>query len=324
MSMPASTPNPAPATTTPTPVDRPVTRLAQVPVPARLFPRAAVPRGSKGALSPASLPSGRLEVADAGWSLDELAAYSRVCGYGLGGPVPATWLHVRTFGLQMALMTGRTGESFPLRLLGLVHIANRWTVHAPVGPQDRPTLSVWSEGLTRHPKGALVTLGARAELDGQVVWEGWSDYLARGARLADEVPDVAPVDLLAAATGIDAAALPERAVWRLGAGTGRRYAGVSGDANPIHLSALSAKAFGFPRAIAHGMYTAARAVAAVGPMVPERHRIAVQFAKPLLLPSTAVLRSQAVGERGQGVDLAVTGKDASRVHMTGVVRPLGG
>lgn len=34
------------------------------------------------------------------------------------------------------------------------------------------------------------------------------------------------------------------------------------DLNPIHLHALTAKAFGFPRALAHGMYTSARAFAA--------------------------------------------------------------
>lgn len=34
------------------------------------------------------------------------------------------------------------------------------------------------------------------------------------------------------------------------------------DLNPIHLHALTAKAFGFPRALAHGMYTSARAFSA--------------------------------------------------------------
>ena len=49
-------------------------------------------------------------------------------------------------------------------------------------------------------------------------------------------------------------------MWSLPASASRAYAAVSGDVNPIHMSALTAKAFGFPRAIAHGMYTAARAL----------------------------------------------------------------
>ena len=39
--------------------------------------------------------------------------------------------------------------------------------------------------------------------------------------------------------------------------TGRRYAAISGDYNPIHLSTISAKMFGFKTAIAHGMWTLA-------------------------------------------------------------------
>ena len=180
-----------------------------------------------------------------------------------------------------------TATDFPLAVLGLVHIANRWRMHAPVAPDAEPTLSVWADGLASHPKGVLVTLAASAEVDGRVVWEGWSDYLARGARL-----EGAPGDAAGSSHGaVDAGALPERARWRLGADTGRRYAGVAGDANPIHLSKLTAKAFGFKRAIAHGMYTAARAVAALGPRVPEVHEIEVQFGKPLFLPSTVALRT---------------------------------
>lgn len=43
------------------------------------------------------------------------------------------------------------------------------------------------------------------------------------------------------------------ALWQLGVDTGRAYASVSGDFNPIHLSVLSAKALGMRRSIAHGM-----------------------------------------------------------------------
>ena len=49
---------------------------------------------------------------------------------------------------------------------------------------------------------------------------------------------------------------------------GRRYGLVSGDMNPIHLSAPSAKLFGFRQAIAHGLWTKARALAAMLPRQP--------------------------------------------------------
>jgi acyl dehydratase len=39
---------------------------------------------------------------------------------------------------------------------------------------------------------------------------------------------------------------------------GRAYAALSGDRNPIHLSALTSQLFGFKRPIAHAMYLVAR------------------------------------------------------------------
>ena len=46
----------------------------------------------------------------------------------------------------------------------------------------------------------------------------------------------------------------------------------------------SAKAFGFPRAIAHGMWTKARCLAAL--RLPDAFTVDVRFKKPILLPST--------------------------------------
>ncbi|WP_462417007.1 MaoC family dehydratase [Kytococcus sp. Marseille-QA3725] len=293
--------------------------LEAVPHPVALFPRAVRARG-RGNPSPEDLPVRRLVVPGAGWSIRELADYSRLCGYPLGGPVPSTWLHVRTFGLQMRLMTA---DDFPLAVLGLVHLASRWRMHDPVAPDARPRLMVWAQDLVPHAKGAQVTLAASAEVDGRVVWEGWSDYLSRGTTLSGATElsrGTGPAAGVPTPEPSEAAALPERARWRLGADAGRRYAAVSGDANPIHLSAPTARLFGFPRAIAHGMFTAARTVAWLGPQVPAAHEIDVRFAKPLLLPAAAVLRS----DRSRGVSrVAVTSRDASRVHMTGSVRPLG-
>ncbi|WP_374928904.1 MaoC family dehydratase [Kytococcus sedentarius] len=303
--------------------DLEVELLDAVPSPVSLFGRALRAKG-RSTLSSDDLPATRLVVPDAGWTTRELAAYARLCGYPLGGPVPSTWLHVRTFGLQMKLMTA---HDFPLAVLGLVHITNRWRMHAPVAPDAEPTFTVWADGLAAHPKGVLVTLAARAEVGGDLVWEGWSDYLARGATLVGQATDQStPGGSAAASVGsIDAASLPQRARWRFGADAGRRYAGVAGDANPIHLCAPTAKAFGFKRAIAHGMFTAARAVAALGPRVPVAHEIEVQFGKPLFLPSTVDLRASSVapGDRpARPTELAVTAKDPSIVHMTGVVRAL--
>lgn len=106
--------------------------------------------------------------------------------------------------------------------------------------------------------------------------------------------------------------------WALGGGVGRAYAAVSGDRNPIHMSALTAKAFGFPRAIAHGMYTASRALADIGPAARgEAFTWDVTFAKPVLLPSNVNVRVAREGDvwRYDAWD------SPGRRHLTGSVTP---
>ncbi|MEN0128492.1 MAG: MaoC/PaaZ C-terminal domain-containing protein, partial [Brevundimonas sp.] len=106
--------------------------------------------------------------------------------------------------------------------------------------------------------------------------------------------------------------------WHLGRDIGRQYASVSGDRNPIHLSALSAKALGFPRAIAHGMYTAARGLAAVGAARGDSYEWTVDFAKPVLLPSSP---SICIARDADGFDLTLWNQDAHALHLTSRVTP---
>jgi acyl dehydratase len=232
---------------------------------------------------------------------DAVAAYARACGFRVGAALPGTYPHVLAFALQVELMARR---SFPLPLPGLVHVANAITAHRPVAPGEDLAVAVHAERFVAHPRGATVDLVTAVDAGGARVWDGRSTYLARGARAplgAATEPAPAPEPL----------AGPPSAVWRVDGGTGRRYAAVSGDVNPIHLHPLTARAFGFPRAIAHGMWTAARALAALEGRLPDAWSYDVAFARPLLLPSTVQLRTRAVAD---GWRLDVRGR--SGVHLT--------
>ena len=102
--------------------------------------------------------------------------------------------------------------------------------------------------------------------------------------------------------------------WQAASNIGRRYARVSGDYNPIHLSALSAKLFGFPRAIAHGLWNKARALAALqGHLPASGYSIEVRFQKPVLLPSNLRMRASLPAAEGQ---FDLRGKD-DVPHMAG-------
>jgi len=273
--------------------------------PPRLGPLYA--KAAFGAVGPraTTLPDTELAREDVTVDRDHLAGYARVCGFPVADALPATYPHVLAFPLQVALMAQR---SFPLPLPGLVHVRNRIVQHRTIDAAEPLSLAVHAEGLRAHPKGAQVDLLARVAAGGEPVWEGRSTYLARGAT-APEGPADAPEP-----PGVEAGA--PGATWRVDAGTGRRYARASGDVNPIHLNKWTAKAFGFPRAIAHGMWTAARALAALQGRLPEAFGYDVAFGRPLLLPSTVELRTEATAD---GWAVEVSGRKGA--HLKGHIHP---
>jgi acyl dehydratase len=282
-----------------------MTGPAQPPKLPALFARAALTARGRGG----DLPDTRLTRTGVAVDPAAVAAYARVCDFPLADALPATYPHVLTFPLQVALMADR---AFPLALPGLVHVRNRIEVLRPLGTGEALDLAVRAERFARHRSGATVDLCASVSAGGAEVWRGRSTYLARGASAPDGAPD-ADVD-------VTVGTLPEGTIrWRVPDDTGRRYAKVSGDVNPIHLSGLTAKAFGFKRAIAHGMWIEARALAALSGRLPETLVADVVFKKPLFLPSTVTLAAAPVDG---GWDLAVRNATSGADHLLGTVRPL--
>jgi acyl dehydratase len=220
---------------------------------------------------------------------DHAVDYARLCGFPVGNALPVTYPHVLGFPLQVALMSRR---DFPLPLVGLVHLENTIAWTRPLTMDDSLDISVHATNLRGHKRGRLVDLvtevSAPAEPAAAPVWRGVSTYLARGT--GDETAASPPLPDVTAVRNIGGGA-----TWRLDEAVGRRYAGVSGDVNPIHLHALTARALGLDRAIAHGMYTYARAVAGIGSKIPAGGSSTVWFRKPVKLPSTVLLKVSADG-----------------------------
>jgi MaoC dehydratase-like protein len=235
-----------------------------------------------------------------------LAAYARVCGFDVSDTLPPTYPHMLAFPMHLALMTdGR----FPLPAIGLVHIANTIIVHRPITASERLSLRVWATPIEPHPKGRQFAIHTEAAVGGEPVWEEVSTNLKRGGGGSE------------AAGGEDLPSsenLPATATWRLRGDLGRRYGAVSGDLNPIHVHPLSARLFGFPAAIAHGMWTKARCLAALGPELSGHGRYTVQvaFKRPILLPA-AVQFAEAAQPGGIGFGV----RDAKRgtPHLDGLV-----
>ncbi|KTB61657.1 MaoC/PaaZ C-terminal domain-containing protein [Pseudomonas syringae] len=238
---------------------------------------------------------------------DKLEAYRKVCGFEDSSLLPPTYPHVMAFQLQMQLMTS---PEFPFPLLGLIHVDNCIRIHRPLGGVSQLYISVQATDLRPHRKGAMFTLVTQAEDGLGLLWEEESTMLCTAAQ-----PDSS------SAEQEEPARLPLLQVesWRAPPQIGRDYAKVSGDYNPIHLSAPSAKMFGFPRAIAHGMWLKARTLAALDEHLPASNvEISVQFQKAVRLPADVMLSASAAGSHGQfQVD-----NDQDTVHMTGSWQPV--
>jgi MaoC dehydratase-like protein len=226
---------------------------------------------------------------------DHLAAYNAVCGFRIGEDLPPTYPHVLGFPLQLDLMTDR---AFPFALPGLVHVGNRIARSRPLAVTDPLTLHVSTGNLRPHDRGTQFDVVTTAAVAGEVVWTDTSTYLERGGPGSSQVEHTTPP----APTG----------VWRVPADTGRRYARVSGDRNPIHLHPLAARAFGFPRAIAHGMWTKARCLAAFEGRLPDAFEVDVRFRAPVLLPA-------AVDFSTDGRTFALHHPKSGKPHLTGTL-----
>jgi MaoC like domain len=196
---------------------------------------------------------------------DALASYAHLCGFTLRDELPPTYPHVLAFGAQMELLA-----RMPFSAVGVVHIANRITQHRPLRLGEELALSVRAGELRPHRRGRAFDFLTAVRVGGELVWESASTNLKRGQGDESVRDDWAFSEV------------PVTAEWRLRDDLGRRYADVSGDHNPIHLHAWSAKPFGFQRAIAHGMWTKARCLAAL--RLPEAFTAEVRFKKPILLP----------------------------------------
>ncbi len=255
-----------------------------------------------------ALPDLTLVLEEVSVERERLADYDRVCKFPLRDRLPATYPHMLAFPLQLSLMTD---PSFPFAALGLVHIANRIVQPRPIRISEELRLKVWATDLKDHARGKQFTMRTEARAGEELVWEEDSTYLKRGGGSSE---GNGKQDRRG--NGNQEAQPPVTATWRLPGDLGRRYGSVSGDMNPIHVHPMSARLFGFPTAIAHGMWTKARCLAALDPRLPDAFTVEVEFKKPILLPATVEFSER---EEGTGIRFAVRGAGKGTPHLDGRV-----
>jgi acyl dehydratase len=260
------------------------------------------------------LPDTELEVRDIETDREHLAAYNAVCGFTREELLPPTYPHIAGFPLAMRIMAER---AFPFPVLGLVHIGNEIVQHRPIGAGEPLTVRVRARDLEPHDRGTQFAMAAEARVGEELVWSSRSVYLHRhGKPSGGGKPDGGNTPERGGKPpggGRREPAAPAHAHWRVPADIGRRYGAVSGDRNPIHLHGWSAKLFGMPRPIAHGMWVKARCLAELEPTLPDAFSVEVRFKLPLFLPAQVAFGTHEDGR------FEVRDASSGKPHLSGAL-----
>lgn len=264
-----------------------------------------------------------LELTLAGVTIDpqRLQQYREVCCFSARERVPCTYPHVLAFPLHMALMAD---AQFPFGAVGLVHVRNEIHQLRPLSEREALSFAVRASAPEPHPRGRTFALLSTAHVGDELVWSERSTILRRerpsehapaGRDAERSRPD--PAGEEDAGAPEQGAALGE-ARWTLAGDLGRRYGAVSGDRNPIHMHALGGKAFGFPRAIAHGMWTKARCLAALEQELPDAFTVDVRFKRPVAIPGSVEFEY----DRAEGLTrFALRNPARDGLHLLGALHP---
>lgn len=239
--------------------------------------------------------------------------YREVCAVPASATgLPPAYLHVLAMPLHMQLFVA---NNFPVKVLGLIHLRNTIRVLAPVDERAPLRLRVYFDTLRVTDIGQEYDFTTSYEQNGAVVWEEVSTMFARGTSGPKE-GSKRPV--------IERSNHPDSGVatdtLEVSDNTGWRYARVSGDFNPIHLTARTAQMFGFKQAVAHGMWSMGRCLAAAAPHIPNvKIQVDTQFKLPVYIPSQALARTWAVPG---GADISMCTMKGDRLHLAMQVRTL--
>ncbi len=289
-------------------------RFKRLPSSFRYFPRAVF--GKRNALVPDGQIVPRLEgsVESVTARGGHLARYRGVCGFTDDGFLPITYPHVLAMPLHVALLTH---PRFVVRLMGLIHVGNEIQLDRPLPSGGEFRLRSWIEGHRDADRGHEFDLYTAVEDIKGTAWLEKSTLLARRPSTGRQASRSArqtlryekPVE----------AEVPARIDIDVPRAMGRRYGWISGDLNPIHLGDRGAKLFGFDRAVAHGMWSMARALAALGgEALAAPVHVHVEFKFPLFMPGTAHLEHW---QRDRRRVFVLKDAESERPHLAGSTRP---
>lgn len=232
----------------------------------------------------------------------KLATYNKVCGFAETDYLPSSFPHIFAFPLHMAVLTHK---DFPVALLGLVHVRNVINQHRRIKLHEKLNIHVKVEGHREANKGHEFDIVTTIKVGDELVWDSVSTMLRR-VKGKDGVKK--------SATAQEEPNYERHSSWEVVGNTGRKYAAVSGDINPIHLSNPTAKLLGFKKAIIHGMWSLARTGAEVADELPEAFTYETDFKLPIFMPAWVLLKYT---KTDNGIEYKLMDSKDTKPHMAG-------
>lgn len=279
--------------------------------------KSLLPIGDNAKVGKDELPQATYYVDNLHIDQGNLNDYRKICGFADNGKIPITYFAVLSQALQMNMMVK---EPFPFAMLGLVHVDNSVTQYRAVGERETVSMSVAFANLRDHTQGQQFDFVTTVKSQEDVIWEGVSTYLARGKKSEISASSISKPRPVTVKPMVDEEGT--HTVFEVPEDIGRRYAFVSGDFNLIHLHPLSARAFGFPKAIAHGMWSKAKCLAMMGEL-PTACTAEVSFKLPIFLPSEVELIAEPIAKLENPEDACVFGLYSAKndkPHLAGIVK----
>jgi acyl dehydratase len=246
----------------------------------------------KGLQAHESLPLLSAQIVNVAINPRHLATYCSTCNIQPLPTLPILYPHVLAAPLHMWLITH---PDFPLRLLGAVHLRNHIIQHRTIGLDEILNISCAITCERRTEKGLEFdfTTVVRCK-NNDIIWEGLTTYFSRG-RFGSADTESSLADL---AKITDSKLIAE---WFVPENLGKRYAVITQDYNPIHISKWLAKLFGFQRDLAHGFCVLAtsleKAQLSISTMATpidtnKSRRLDVLFKGPMFLGAIAYLKTE--------------------------------
>lgn len=270
-----------------------------------LYPNILFIKEKKGTIN---LPEIEIVQKNISFNLNDLRQYNQLCEIINSDFVPATYLHIISMPTHLKLLTLKeTG----LALFGLIHLSNIIKQYRNIRKTEIINIKTKFGELYSHEKGQAIEISTQIFVQSELVWESSTIFLKKGKKGNGPEYLAKPIDLTESFT---------KEWWSFPYFLGQKYAFVSGDFNPIHLFPLSAKIFGMPKHIAHGMYSKAKILGCLTKdLKTDRFEIGVYFKLPIYLPAKIVFRKNIENDT---IIFDLVDEKMEKPHLKGYLQPI--